>query len=260
MRKNKLLKIFIAIVLLISIEASVIAATTGVVNTDTVRVREKPATTNSSIVGLVSIGKKVTILGEENGWYKVKAKDDSGEDIEGYIRKDLLTVDGGTTVTPTEDNNDDDNNSDGNNQGTTTGDNNSDDGKTNTSEDPDNNTGTSGGETTTNNDGATSGDATTNNNDSATTGDASGEQPSENVGVAVQVNDTTISTIKASKVGTVGQKVQLAVETKIKILPSANSSNIASLSANTEVEVLEIINSWCRIEAGEYVGWVRIDQ
>ena len=60
--------------------------------------------------------------------------------------------------------------------------------------------------------------------------------------------------------GKVGQKMQLEAETKIKILPSANSSNIASLSANTEVTILEIINSWCRIEAGENVGWVRIDQ
>ena len=234
MRKNKLLKIFIAIVLLISLETSAIAATTGVVNVETVRVREE-ATTDSDIVELVSIGDKITITGEEGNWYKVKV----GK-VTGYIRKDLLTVDGGTTVTPTEDTNKDDN--------------------TNTSEEPDNNSGTSGDETTNNDDGATSGDATTSNNDGDTTGDASGEQTGEIVGAAVQANDTTISTIKSSKVGTVGQKVQLTEETKIKILPSANSSNIASLSANTEVTVLEVINSWCRIEAGEYVGWVRIDQ
>lgn len=241
MRKNKLLKIFIAIVLLISVETSVIAASTGVVNVETVRVREE-ATTDSDIVELVSIGDKITITGEEGNWYKVKV----GK-VTGYIRKDLLTVEGGATVTPSEDTNDDNNN---NNQGTTTGNDNLDDENTNTSEEPDNNVGTSG-DATTNNGGDTTGDAS---------GDTAGEQPSESVGVSVQVNDTTISTIKASKVGKVGQKVQLTEETKIKILPSANSSNIASLSANTEVTVLEIINSWCRIESGEYVGWVRIDQ
>ena len=54
--------------------------------------------------------------------------------------------------------------------------------------------------------------------------------------------------------------MQLTSATKIKILPSANSSNIAELQANTEVTIIEVINSWCRIEAGENTGWVRIDQ
>ena len=91
MKKNKIFSIFI-IILLLSVGTSVIAAT-GVVNTETVRVREE-ATTNSDIVALVSIGDKVTILGEENNWYKVKVKDQDGDTVNGYIRNDLLTVDG----------------------------------------------------------------------------------------------------------------------------------------------------------------------
>ena len=62
MRKNKILKTFIAIILLISLETAAIAAGAGVVNVDTVRVRKK-ATTDSGIVVLVSIGDKITIIG-----------------------------------------------------------------------------------------------------------------------------------------------------------------------------------------------------
>ena len=247
MRKNKVLKIFIAILLLISIQTSVIATTKGVVNTDTVRIREK-STTNSDIVGLISIGNKVTILGEENGWYKVNCKDDHGENVEGYIRKDLLTVDKGAVIPSDETEEPTDND-------TATGD------KTTPTEQPEVTGSTAGQE----------GPTEENPNDKPTEDgkSAGGEQSNEgetagtqkpNVGITVETMDKTISTLKIAGGVSAGKKVQLTEETKIKILPSANSSNIAKLNANTEVTVLEVINSWCRIEAGEYVGWVRIDQ
>lgn len=213
MKKNKILKIFIAIILLISLETVAIAATTGVVNVDTVRVREE-ATTDSDIVELVSIGDKITITGEEGNWYKVKV----GK-VTGYIRKDLLTVDG--KVTPTEE-----------------------------PEEPDSTTTEPPVQT----------EEPNNNEDKETPGEVPTEQPTENYDVTVERNDTTISTIKNTGNLSVGKTLKLNQETKIKILPSANSCNIAKLPANTEVTVLEVINSWCRIETGEYAGWVRIDQ
>ena len=103
-------------------------------NVETVRVREK-ATTDSDIVELVSIGDKITITGEEGNWYKVKV----GK-VTGYIRKDLLTVDGKTTeVTGNKNNNDASNNS-------------------STSEKPDDKKQNAGDKVDTNNDQATSGD------------------------------------------------------------------------------------------------------
>lgn len=215
MRKNKLLKTIIAIILLISIQTAVIAASSGVVNVDTVRVRKK-ATTDSAIVALVSIGDKITIIGEEDNWYKVKAKDNEGNTVQGYIRKDLLTVEGEiTTSAPVEEpekpvENNDDNT----------------DEKPIQTEEPNTNV----------------------------------ETPNENNDVTVERNDKTISVIKTTGNISVGQKVQLSEDLKIKILPLANSSNIAKVQANTEVTILEVINSWCRVETGEYVGWVRIDQ
>ncbi len=231
MRKNKILKVFIAIALLISIETSAIAVSKGVVNVETVRVREK-ATTDSDIVELVSIGDKITITGEEGNWYKVKV----GK-VVGYIRKDLLTVDGKKVdVEPAEEPKE----------------NNNAEEPTQT-EVPNEQTPSTGasGEEKPQEDGTQT--------EAPTTGNPV-EEPSESFGDEADKNDRTISTIKVSSIPFVGEKIQLNQETKIKILPSANSSNIAKLQANTEVTVLEVINSWCRVETGENAGWVRIDQ
>lgn len=215
MKKNKLLKILIAIVLLINIESSVIAVSTGIVNSDTVRVR-KEATTESEIVELVSIGDKITITGEEGSWYKVKI----GK-VVGYIRKDLLTVDGkNITTTPSEENN---------NQEPKV------DNPSNQEPKVDNPTNQEPNSEVT---APTNADIVTDNNK----------------------NDRTISTIQIGKGVSVGQKEQLTSETKIKILPSANSTNIATLKANTEITVIDVVNKWCRIETQDGTcGWVRIN-
>lgn len=206
MKVNKFVKIFIVLAILVNIQISVIAASTGIVNSDTVRVREKP-TTNSEIIELVSIGDKINITGEEGDWYQVKIRN-----IVGYIRKDLLTVNGENTSIPT-------------------------------NGEPEIPSG----------------------NDS--TGTSNTEKPNEEVpneivssGTEIKENDTTMSTIKISGTATVNKKVTIMEETKIKILPLVNSTNIVTLEANTEVTILEVINKWCRVEAGENIGWVRIDQ
>ena len=61
-------------------------AATGIVTTDTLRVR-KDASTNASIIALLSINDKVEILEEKNGWYKVIAGDK-----EGYVSANYINV------------------------------------------------------------------------------------------------------------------------------------------------------------------------
>lgn len=220
MKKNKVLKILAIIVLLISIEGTAIAAITGVVNVDTVRVRKEP-TTESGIVKLVSIGDEITIISKENNWYKVKI---SGK--EGYIRSDLLTIEGDVTLNgETEDNNSSNSNE-----------------NSNQTEDPNMNT---GGDSTeknpnenTSNNGELSSEITTNNG----------------------LQDKTISVIKTYEEVSVGQTIRLQEEVKIKILPLANSSNIEKIQADVQVTILEVMNKWCRIETLDGLsGWIRID-
>jgi len=71
-------------------------ASTGIVTTDTLRLR-KGASTEASIVALLSINDKVEILGEENGWYKVNATAE-GTKYTGYVSKDYIKVEENTNT------------------------------------------------------------------------------------------------------------------------------------------------------------------
>lgn len=63
-------------------------AATGTITTETIRLR-KEASTNSTIVELISKGEKVEIISEEKDWYKVKYKGMSG-----YVSKEYVQVKG----------------------------------------------------------------------------------------------------------------------------------------------------------------------
>lgn len=65
-------------------------ASTGIVTTDTLRLRED-ASVNASIVALLSMSDEVEIIEENNGWYKVKAEVNS-EQVEGYVSADYVEV------------------------------------------------------------------------------------------------------------------------------------------------------------------------
>lgn len=70
-----------------------------------------------------------------------------------------------------------------------------------------------------------------------------------------------ISTIKLGQnVLKEGDKIVISNDVNLKILPLVNSNNIVKISANTEVIVTEIINSWCKIETEEQAGWLRIEK
>ena len=86
---NKKAKIgLIILAFIISILSTKAYATNGIVNQETVRMR-KEASTDSSIVTLVSLNEEVEVLSEEGEWYKIKYKT-----YIGYVRKDMLTVEG----------------------------------------------------------------------------------------------------------------------------------------------------------------------
>lgn len=221
MKKRKLFIIFIILVFILSYHISSIAVIKGTVNTETVRVREE-ATTDSDIVKLVSIGEKITITGDSGNWYKVKV-----DNITGYIRKDLLDLEQefqnstGKNDEPVDNNNDKEN------------------------VDSNLDKGNAGNENI---------DANDNEDNNKNT---FLENPSVIMG-----EDKIISTIILDQEELIiGAKKKLGSEVKLKILPLANSNNILTVAADTEVTIVEIVNSWCKVETpkGEN-GWIRIDQ
>lgn len=75
------------------------AANTGKIAVETARLREEP-NSDSKVLELASLNEDVEILEEEDGWYKVKYKD-----ITGYLREDLVEVQGEVTETAETENN-----------------------------------------------------------------------------------------------------------------------------------------------------------
>lgn len=88
---NKKAKIGLIILAFIILTISTkVYATNGKANQETVRMREE-ASTESSVVTLISLDEEVEVLSEEGEWYKIKYKTYTG-----YVRKDMLDVDGKT--------------------------------------------------------------------------------------------------------------------------------------------------------------------
>lgn len=68
----------------------------GELTADSVRLREKP-NTDSSVLASLSTGTKVTVIGINEGWYKVNVSGKTG-----YVRSDLMKITGESTDVITE--------------------------------------------------------------------------------------------------------------------------------------------------------------
>ena len=95
--KVKELAIIILMIIILVILNVKVEATTGKINSETVRLR-KEADTKSTIIEQLDKDAEVEIIEEENEWYKVKTKI-NGETLTGYISKKLVDVKEETTPT-----------------------------------------------------------------------------------------------------------------------------------------------------------------
>ena len=83
----------------------------------------------------------------------------------------------------------------------------------------------------------------------------SSEDNKEETKTEENAQNTNIETTKEEKIKkdssyTISSKIDL------KIIPSINSSIIANVSENSNIQVKDIINKWCYIENGTSCGWV----
>ena len=88
--KVKELAIMVLMITIMGILSIKVEATTGKINSETVRLRKEP-NTNSTILEQLDKNKEVEILEQENGWYKIKTKI-NGETITGYVSETLVNV------------------------------------------------------------------------------------------------------------------------------------------------------------------------
>ena len=100
MKRYKNLTIIVLMTIFLLILSGKVEATTGKINTETARLREKPNTT-STILEQLNENDEVEILEEEDNWYKVKANV-NGQKITGYVSAKLVNAEK-TTSTKVED-------------------------------------------------------------------------------------------------------------------------------------------------------------
>ena len=96
MKRYKNLTIIVLMTIFLLILSGKAEATTGKINTETARLREKPNTT-STILEQLNENDEVEILEEEDNWYKVKANV-NGQKITGYVSAKLVDAEKTTST------------------------------------------------------------------------------------------------------------------------------------------------------------------
>ena len=225
----------IILALIISIINTKVYAETGKANQETVRMR-KEATTNSSIVTLISLNEEIEILSEEGEWYKVKYKTYTG-----YIRKDMVTIDGKnekTSSTNTVSQNVTSENTEAENTAVS----NENQVNENTEVEDENNSQNQNGEEQngTNNENQTNSENQLNSENQTNNENQINEETTKNQ------NDTDLQ---------IGFSEKITEKIELRIVPSINSSIMHEIAENTQITVKDIINKWCYIETENGSGW-----
>lgn len=182
---NFILPIILVLFIMFFINKGVFA-TTGIITDTTVKIRSNPST-DSSILTLVSINEKVEILEKAGDWYKVKYNNYTG-----YIRNDLIKVDGELQNTSTNTN--------------------------------------------------------TNNNTQAT----NTNQTTQNETIKDETTSSTDIQIN------IGDKKKVSQIINIRRVPTIISKEFDKIDVNTEIEIVEMKNSWVKVKTSDKNGWVRI--
>ena len=171
-------------------------ATTGKAINDTTRIRKK-ANTTSEVVGVLDKGEKIEVLSEEDGWYKVEYKNGENK-IVGYIRNDLLNVDGKEK------------------QETKKEENKTEEVKQEENKNEEVNEETKQEESETSNE------------------------------KEVEPNDAIVE----------NTELKLKSDTDLQLLPVIFSCKTGKISANTKINVIEVVGNWSHIETEDQEGWV----
>ena len=222
--------IIIATIMLIMIKTTSLAVDTAKVSVETARLR-KEASEDATILELISLGEKVEILGQSGNWYQVEYKG-----ITGYLRNDLIQVDGETQSNGSE---------------TATS------GETvDTSATAQNNTqtGNEAGTTSENNPQAE------NANNLTGTENTESTEPQNTTGEQANGDTTTTGTTDTTEnEEDLTGKYQFTQDVEIKITPLINSLTVSSVKSGDTIEIQDKVNDWVLVSNENIQGWARFN-
>ena len=197
------------------------AANTAKIGVETANLREK-ASENSKILELISLDQEVEIIQKEGDWYKVRFNK-----IEGYLRQDLLK----------------------------------DIPETQTSEEKVNQSINTDIQNTTVADNVTSNDSIENSNGESNSN--ANEEAKEN-STGLQEQNTNSENEEKSQESNNNKteefelgEYQITDDTKLKIVPAINATNIIEVKKDEKVNATEVINGWVCVEKQNTKGWIR---
>lgn len=220
----------IAIIVIMLFVTVSFAADTAKVSVETARLR-KEASEDSTILELISLGEEVEILGQSGNWYQVEYKG-----ITGYLRNDLIQVDGETQSNGSE---------------TATS------GETvDTSATAQNNTQTGNevGTTSENNPQAE------NANNLAGTENTESTEPQNTTGEQANGDTTTTGTTGTTEnEEDLTGKYQFTQDVEIKITPLINSLTVSSVKSGDTIEIQDKVNDWVLVSNENIQGWARFN-
>ena len=220
----------IAIIVIMLFVTVSFAADTAKVSVETARLR-KEASEDSTILELISLGEEVEILGQSGNWYQVEYKG-----ITGYLRNDLIQVDGETQSNGSE---------------TATS------GETvDTSATAQNNTQTGNevGTTSENNPQAE------NANNLAGTENTESTEPQNTTGEQANGDTTTTGTTDTTEnEEDLTGKYQFTQDVEIKITPLINSLTVSSVKSGDTIEIQDKVNDWVLVSNENIQGWARFN-
>lgn len=220
----------IAIIVIMLFVTVSFAADTAKVSVETARLR-KEASEDATILELISLGEKVEILGQSGNWYLVEYKG-----ITGYLRNDLIQVDGETQSNGSE---------------TATS------GETvDTSATAQNNTQTGNevGTTSENNPQAE------NANNLTGTENTESTEPQNTTGEQANGDTTTTGTTDTTEnEEDLTGKYQFTQDVEIKITPLINSLTVSSVKSGDTIEIQDKVNDWVLVSNENIQGWARFN-
>ena len=220
----------IAIIVIMLFVTVSFAADTAKVSVETARLR-KEASEDSTILELISLGEEVEILGQSGNWYQVEYKG-----ITGYLRNDLIQVDGETQSNGSE---------------TATS------GETvDTSATAQNNTqtGNEAGTTSENNPQAE------NANNLTGTENTESTEPQNTTGEQANGDTTTTGTTGTTEnEEDLTGKYQFTQDVEIKITPLINSLTVSSVKSGDTIEIQDKVNDWVLVSNENIQGWARFN-
>ena len=242
---KKIISSIIAIIAMIMLAGVCLAASTGTVTGDNLRLRSK-ASTNSTAIDVLNKGTKVNILSTEGDFYKVSVGDQTG-----YLSKEYVQTNSSTTSNSTNSSN---TNKTSTNSNTSSSNKTSESSSTSSANKTSESSSSSSNKTSEN----VNSSANSNSTNSTTNSVNNSNTANDDSDTETNTDSNTTSTTEAWSEETINKANTTILTSKatLYVLPLLNSTKLGELASGTEVLLISVNGKWAYIQTSSQSGWI----